>query len=136
MLSYTQDKIKFMSEPEQNIIFTKISRLFNSVLQTKEIKFDRDLILGLYNVVSSDKNESDRLEQDIKRIESLQHVHEQSAEVFNKVKLLQEGQKNILSSLKEDEKALEYVKESFQENISVIKENLANIKSRISKLKN
>mmetsp|Transcript_15864 Transcript_15864/g.17605 ORF Transcript_15864/g.17605 Transcript_15864/m.17605 type:complete len:123 (-) Transcript_15864:19-387(-) len=117
------------------------SKLFSNILSVREsresesLKFATDTVAGLSTIITGDDDESEHLEQDIQKLESLKHVHEQSAQVFNKISALQESQQNILASLGDDQKALEYIKSSLGENLKTIKENMANIKERIAKLK-
>mmetsp|Transcript_3642 Transcript_3642/g.3080 ORF Transcript_3642/g.3080 Transcript_3642/m.3080 type:complete len:123 (-) Transcript_3642:20-388(-) len=117
------------------------SKLFSNILSVREsresesLKFATDTVAGLSTIITGDDDESEHLEQDIQKLESLKHVHEQSAQVFNKISALQESQQNILASLGDDQKALEYIKSSLGENLKNIKENMANIKERIAKLK-
>lgn len=142
MLEVTQDQIKLMKENEIKIIFKKTRSLFNSIFKVHEakeqddIKFDNELMHELFEVVAEDKEESDKVENDIQRLESLSHIHDESAETFNKVKELQESQASLMEGLGDDKKSLEYIQESLRENIQTIKDNMENIKGRISKLKN
>jgi hypothetical protein len=142
MLMLTQDQLKFMSDKEIQLVFKKSRKLFNSIFQVQEsreiqeLKFETEPVSELSEIVGNDKEESDLLENDIQRLESLRNVHEESAETFNKVRSLHQNQANLINSLKDDQQSLEYVKESFAENIKVIKENLENIRNRINKIKN
>lgn len=142
MLMLTQDQIKFMSDKEIQLVFKKSRKLFNSIFQVQEsreiqdLKFETEPVSELSEIVGTDKADSDLLENDIQRLESLRNVHEESAETFNKVKALHDSQASLIGSLKDDQQSLEYVKESFLENIKVIKENMENIRNRINKLKN
>lgn len=141
MLMITQDQIKFMREKELNAIFGKTRKLFKHILEAQESKemeelvFDAEPVNQIKEIVGNDKEDSDTIENDIQRLESLRNVHEDSAEIFNKIKALQQSQANMISGLKEDKDSLQYVKDSLQENVSIIKENMENIKARISKLK-
>ena len=141
MLMITQDQIKFMREKELNAIFGKTRKLFKHILEAQESKemeelvFDAEPVNQIKEIVGNDKEDSDTIENDIQRLESLRNVHEDSAEIFNKIKALQQSQANMISGLKEDKDSLQYVKDSLRENVSIIKENMENIKARISKLK-
>lgn len=123
------------------IIFKKTRKLFNSIFQVQEsreihdLKFDTGAVHEVKDIIKYDKEESDALENDIQRLENLRNVHEQSADTFNKIKALQQSQANLINGLQDDEKALGYIKESLQENIATIKENMQNIRDRINKLK-
>ena len=141
LLAFTQEEIKFMNEKEAQEINHKMKKFWSMLestdgLSSDDFSYNDDVVGELGDIVAGDKEESDKVEQDIQKLESLKHVHEQSAEVFNKIKSLQESQKNIIASLSEDEKALGYIKESFGENLEIIKENMKNIQERIAKLKN
>lgn len=131
-----------MNEKELQKVFKKKNKLFDmifSVQESREIQdlmFDSSPINELSQLVINDKEESDQVENDIQRLESLQTVHEESAQVFNKIQALKDSQGHILYNLKDDKMALEAIQESFKDNIVIIKENMQNIKDRIAKLKN
>lgn len=131
-----------MNEKELQKVFKKKNKLFDmifSVQESREIQdlmFDSSPINELSQLVINDKEESDQVENDIQRLESLQTVHEESAQVFNKIQALKDSQSHIIYNLKDDKRALEAIKESFKENIGIIKENMQIIKDRLAKLKN
>lgn len=131
-----------MNEKELQKVFKKKNKLFDmifSVQESREIQdlmFDSSPISELSQLVINDKEESDQVENDIQRLESLQTVHEESAQVFNKIQALKDSQSHIIYNLKDDKRALEAIKESFKENIGIIKENMQIIKDRLAKLKN
>jgi hypothetical protein len=125
-----------------NKIKNQTTKIFDKMFNLQENKqmtnyhHNSMLINDLYDGISKDKEYSEDLETDIKRLESLRTVHEESAQIFNKIKQLRDNQDSIITNLKEDEIAVEHVKASFKENMDIMKDNLANIRSRIEKLKN
>jgi hypothetical protein len=141
MLRNTEEKLKIMtSEKQMTIIRKKASAMFNKMFNiqesktTSEIQYETGIISELHEIV---KNvDEDMLQTNIERIDSLKNVHEESALVLNRVKQMQDSQSKLLEGLKDDQKALNTVKDSFKDNIQIMKDNLQNIKDRISKLSN
>ncbi|CAI2373363.1 unnamed protein product [Moneuplotes crassus] len=136
MLSFTGDQVKFMNRKEvQRINDASLYPRTGEGRMSDDLKFDTEVVSELVDVVGEDKDESDLVEKDIHKLESLKNVHEQSSEIFNKIQNLQMSQNHILNNLTEDQKALGFIKESFAENVQIMKDNLKNIKERIAKLK-
>jgi hypothetical protein len=96
LLALTQDKLKIMNSKEYEKMSKNVRKVFDNVLnaqESKEIKefmFDSSPVSQLKEIVATDKEESDLVENDIERLEGLRRVHEESAQVFNRLKELRD----------------------------------------------
>ena len=139
LLRNTEDKLKIITdERSMNVIRKRSSAMFSNMFNiqeakaTDDIRYDTKALTEISDIVKD--TQEDIVHQDVERLESLRSLHEQSANVVNKIKQIQMTQGKILEGIKDDQTAIANIQQSFTENIDIMKQNLQNIKERISKL--
>jgi len=70
----------------------------------------------------------------IGRFESLQVVHEESANIVNKVDKLKENQNAVLRNLGENQELLKKMEETFKTNLEMMNANIKSLQDRVAKL--
>jgi nuclear migration protein JNM1 len=102
----------------------------------EDLSHNSEAIDRMYNdFLSRGGDQPTTIPQNLSRLESLATIHEKSAEVFLKIEELESHQAAIIEALKEDEEGLESVRNSMQNNMAIMRENLANLRARIEAVK-
>ena len=73
------------------------------------------------------------IEAIVKRMEQKRRVHEMSAKVVVEIERMEEQQRQIIGSTRENAELVEYVRKGILENVETIKKNIEYLKKKAEK---
>jgi hypothetical protein len=89
----------------------------------------------LFKGFGNSKFVEDILFKTVSKMESLKNTHEESAYIFLKLKEMLNQQDKISVEISENEDILKQLKKNIHENVTMMKNNIEAIKSRLNKIK-
>jgi len=97
----------------------------------KDLKHDREEVEEWYQQASKVKPVD--IEGIVKRMEQKRRVHEMSAKVVVEIERMEEQQRQIIGSTRENAELVEYVRKGIVENVETIKKNIEYLKKKAEK---
>lgn len=126
-----------LAEEKQRSLEKLIGELKLCLAQKSEDKlmeFDKGEIEQLYEMSQSALEYYKTLPNIVERLNALKYLHEQSAELMNRIATVEKTQMTIQSAIKEASELVEGVKQGLYKNMEVMQKNLAGMDERLSKL--
>uniref|UniRef100_T1J1F4 Dynactin subunit 2 n=1 Tax=Strigamia maritima TaxID=126957 RepID=T1J1F4_STRMM len=140
MVSALSSKVSLL-DPEQLDMIEGRLHIFSQKLHAISEKTPVDTadkqskISEMYQIVKKMESLNVTLPEVVERMVALKGLHEQALQFSKTVTQLDLTQQQIQAAIKDNKKLLKEVQENFSKNMTVIKNNVTNLDSRISELK-